>query len=462
MCIKNEIDICNWGKFQGFNYSKTRFFGCSGTTHTNIHERTKIIIESLSQGIIPEFFPAQMQINLTSICQRKKNYQGDCINCSFPLDDSVFIEPNRLIETLKIFAKYGGQSIFLSGGGEPGVYKHLDLLLRFLADDPLGQKLELTLNTNGAYVHRILHFLKHSESKSAKWKQRLQRIYSSNRGGRNVLSTISISWHDDKQGIEAVNLLASLRKDLGLYFVIRISSLVYSESQINIDNIKNFQKQKVGGEYFSMTTSVSQAKAIANLAAKYGADIICYKPAHINKKEIRQTVQNQAVYDYVVSQVEYQKCIAIKNNWDWDKCQNLNEFNIIFEQSDRLNRLKNNYKMAISVLEKHNLSYCIAPIAMIFLTPYGFALCCDTWDDGIGSSKTIISNTITTPSSYYKNALNYTLKNFHQLWPKNCVIGCGWTELNLNNKLSKELKFYNLNCEIKSNISSIFNSPSKN
>jgi hypothetical protein len=273
--------------------------------------------------------------------------------------------------------------------------------------------------------------------KGIEWRQRLKRIYSPQRGGREVLSIVSISWHDDDQGASGVKLLASLREELGLHLVIRVSSLVYGEQQ-DYPNT-NSPHEKVGGESFSISTNVSQAKNIRSLAIESGADIICFKPAHKNYVGIRQHTINQSVYNYIISEFEYQKSIARTYNWEWNSCKDLPDFEIIFELSERVNRLKNNYKQVIPILINHDV-FCIAPVAMLFLTSEGLAACCDTWDFGLGSHPLILLKEMSSPRLYYQRILYSMSNKFSEYWPNNCVIGCGWTELNLNNPLSMLFK----------------------
>src|ERR1017187_6172599 len=245
--------------------------GISGTIHTVTAERVRAITEMLSRGVLPTFYPAQMQVHLTSKCPEKISSMGDCSHCSFPNASDKHVDVDRLLSALGTFADHGGHSVFLSGGGEPGFYPHLEELLTFLAEDSRGQKLELTLNTNGQFVKKLASYVDAPGAQGELWRARLRSIYSGIRAGKEVLSTISVSWHEDSQATEALHVLLKMRRALRLYTVVRVSSLVYHDPA-------RFPCQaprsagEVGGSPFTMTTPVAQVQTIERLAAQAGAD----------------------------------------------------------------------------------------------------------------------------------------------------------------------------------------------
>ena len=124
----NKPNPPDWARQSVFRKFKEEVHGKFGTVHTFTTERVKKTLSDLSNGILPNYYPAQIQINPTSSCPRKRTPLGDCVNCSFPGDGGNIIEIDGLLSALENFADNGGHSVFLSGGGEPGAYPHLDQL----------------------------------------------------------------------------------------------------------------------------------------------------------------------------------------------------------------------------------------------------------------------------------------------------------------------------------------------
>jgi hypothetical protein len=321
-----------------FSQNKLNAQYSAGTIHTAAAERAKQIIETLSQNQLPSYYPAQIQVNLTSRCSRKHFPSGDCINCSFPSDNAQEVEIGKLLSTLKQFAIKGGRSVFLSGGGEPGSYSHLEDLLIFLSEDPDGQLLELTLNTHGTFIKRIVALSKHKGRDGKLWRSRLRVIYSGYKKDSQAMSMISISWHDDMQGSEALRLITQLRTELGLRLVIRVSSLIYHDPSDLMDKFVS-SKNEVGGSVFNMTSSTGQIEQIIRLAQFNGADTISFKPAHVSSAGFRFFVTNEPAYDFIKGKIDTQNLQAHINDWDWHACRQMKDFSIFFEESPRLNRL---------------------------------------------------------------------------------------------------------------------------
>ena len=229
-------------------------------------------------------------------------------------------------------------------------------------------------------------------------------------------------------------MLDEMRIKLGLYVVIRISSLVYSDPATS-SSLINTTGGNVGGLPFSMSTTVAQVEKIISFAKENGADLICFKPAHIHDGSSRTFVRNEPVYQYLEGRLSHQKATGENNGWSWEACRKLNEFSIMIERSPRLNRLKATYEQASTLLRRQRI-FCVAPLALLFLSPLGLAACCDTWDDGLGSPALILTRTMRSCQLHYLYTLYWMLTSIGNYWPNHCVLGCGWTELNLSNPLN--------------------------
>ena len=430
--ITSEPEI--WAREHILRKLRAEAQGISGTIHTVTAERVRAITEMLSRGVLPPFYPAQMQVHLTSKCTEKISPLGDCSNCSFPIVSDKHVDADRLLSALGTFADHGGRSVFLSGGGEPGYYPHIEALLTFLAEEPRGQKLELTLNTNGQFVKKLASYVDAPGREGELWRSRLRSIYSGTRGGEEALSMTSISWHEDSQATEALCMLREMRGALRLYTVIRVTSLVYYDPTC-VPRRVPMSAGEVGGTPFTMTSSVAQVQRIERLAAKAGADTISFKPAHIHNDRFRTCVTNQPVYEYVRNKLELQHNAAEGNNWYWASCNSREDCALMLENSPRLNRLKTSYQHAVDILLKQKL-VCLAPLVVLFLAPDGMAACCDTWGDGPGTPPIILTKTLIPPPLYYLCTLYWMLTAEQQYWPRNCVVGCGWTELNMRNPMN--------------------------
>jgi len=430
--ITSEPEV--WARENILRKLRAEAQGISGTIHTVTAERVKAITEMLSRGALPTFYPAQMQVHLTSKCPEKVSPLGDCSNCSFPNASDKHVNIDRLLSALAAFADHGGRSVFLSGGGEPGYYPYLKELLTFLAEDPRGQTLELTLNTNGRFLRKLADYTEAPGPEGELWRSRLRSIYSGTRGGKKVLSITSVSWHEDSQATEAVRMLSAMRSALRLYTVIRVSSLVYHDLACVAPQAGK-SAGKVGGTPFTMTTSVAQVQAIERLATQAGADIISFKPAHINNGRFRTCVVNDSVYKYLKDKLEAQQSVAEANSELWVSCNADEDSALILENSPRLNRLKSSYQHAVDILINQKL-VCLAPLVVLFLAPDGVAACCDTWGDGLGTPPVILTQTMLPPPVYYLHMLYWTLTSAKHYWPGHCVAGCGWTELNMRNPMN--------------------------
>jgi hypothetical protein len=74
---------------------------------------------------------------------------------------------------------------------------------------------------------------------------------------------------------------------------------------------------------------------------------------------------------------------------------------------------------------------------MMFLAPKGFAACCDTWDNGLGNTPPfLLTDKMQSPPIFYLSMLYWVITSINDYWPKHCILGCGWTELNLLNSLN--------------------------
>jgi hypothetical protein len=405
----------------------------TGTIHTLAAERVREILATLASRHLPCEYPAQLQINLNSYCSRKSLPRGDCINCAFPNNQPLHVGIARLIADLSQFVSGGGISVFLSGGGEPGDYQHLEELLIFLSEHALGRKLELTLNTNGAFIRRIAELALTPGDQGLAWRTRLRTIFSGQKNGSPVLSMISLSWHDDAQAQQALQLLSALRAELGLKTVIRVSSLVYSDPQVCIPQ-RDSRCGYVGGSVFDMTTAVEQVMRIMDLARDYGADTISFKAAHTNTDGVRVHVLNEPVYQYLKSRIDEQLYVAQMCDWNWEIWRDANKSDFVLELSPRLNRLSRFYQEALARVRSDGV-FCVAPLVMTFLSPRGIAACCNLWDDGLGTPPLILTGALDPPHLYYTRTLYSMLTWMAAIGSKYCVSGCGWTELNLANPL---------------------------
>jgi hypothetical protein len=150
---------------------------------------------------------------------------------------------------------------------------------------------------------------------------------------------------------------------------------------------------------------------------------------------MRKFVRNEPVYEYLENVFSEQLAAGTENNWSWTACKHRGGFGILMERSPRLNRLKASYEQATITLTKQRI-FCVAPLALLFLSPLGGATCCDTWEEGIGTPPFILTDTIHSCQIHYLFTLYWMLTSIGNYWPKHCVIGCGWTELNMMNPLN--------------------------
>ncbi len=409
-----------------------------GTIHTQTAERVEDIFTLLGHGQVPAGYPAQFQANLTEVCVRKFPGRGDCANCSFPLKAGLqkYVDWITLRGELEAFVDGGGKSIFLSGGGEPGEYENLPEFLAFLADDPRGQKLELTFNTNGTFCVALRKLADGADGDV--WRDRLRRIFSGERGGREVLSMVSLSWHEDQASAHALRVLSGLREDLGLKLAIRVSSLVYMDPALS-SNPLVVGKGTVGGRPFTMTTRPDQVDRVIELARENGADIISFKPAHtLSEAGTRVFVTNDPVYVKVLLLAQEQQNAADMLGWNWAECDGRPDFGLFFEESPRLNRLTTKWHEACRTFLTRVPPMCFAPLAVVFQGPRGMAACCDTWASGLGGAKPMITGwDMPQPPAFYLYNLFHMVTAIGEYAPRNCLPGCGWQELNLMNPIAK-------------------------
>jgi hypothetical protein len=331
----------------------------------------KNILAQLCKNTLPDVYPYQMQMDITRYCSNwnaNNKRLKDCALCCCPYKSSDFTPLHDLISLLSEFEKNGGHSFFVTGGGEPGEYPEWKELLAFLSDSSL----ELTLNTNGAFIK----IMKEAEPEV------LYRCFSQNKN----TTAISISVHDET-AYQAIRWLYELREKFNLNLFIRTSYLVHPD------------------------TTENEIHSFINMCRSSGADLITIKPLYRVVNGRRKYINNNNVFD-MMNNKTYIKQAGIS-------IQNIPKF------ARLSNKFANNYEKYETEMKK---TLCFSPLISLFLnTDRDWGMCCDTKEARMGSIQPeIFGNGMFSLYSYYKMALRGIVK----LDTSRCIIGCSTMEIN--------------------------------
>ena len=360
------------------------------------------ILKVLAQGKLPAVFPYQIQLDLTQFCpfwdviQRTGKGFKDCMNCAFPGKTRRQVEPTVLIKILKNFEAYGGKSVFVTGGGEPGVYAYWHELLAFLAGSGLG----LTMNTNGLFVKKLLK----------EDPEILRKVFSEAKDP----SVISVSAHGD-YAYALVAQLNELRQKLGLNIVIRTTYLVHPDTPVSelMDFLKNSQVS--------------------------GADMVSFKPEHVLRGTQRVFSTNEDAYGFIQDLLDRQTA----------KDQGLSDAGHPYDlliTAMRTNRLKASFEAVRDLYQQQAEAdrdpLCLGPLCNMYLnTELLMGMCCDTKDKGIGETPAeVFADSLFVmdrPQDYFLAAMMGMIK----LNPKHCIVGCGFMEPNFTYPVTFGLQF---------------------
>jgi hypothetical protein len=307
------------------------------------------IFSSLNNGILPSCFPYQLQIDLTRFCGKwfshkaKGNMPKDCQGCACPVKNDESIPYNLLERFLNVFQKYGGKSVYLTGGGEPGNYPRIRDFLHYFSN----LQLELQVNTNGTFID----YLNESET--------IEKIFSEKKGQ----PIINISIHDS-EAYKAITRLAELRSKERFYLTIRSTFMIHGDTAIR--EIENF--------------IISSANA--------GADIATVRPYYILKQGKRTYVKNKAAFEAVN---------RIINEWS----------GLIRIQAPKIDRLDGADSTEENQSETNMPLCVAPLIAIHCNTDTASGMCCDTKETGLAGTDTFfINNSIPeNPQEYYLSTL---------------------------------------------------------
>ncbi|MCH8618045.1 hypothetical protein [Undibacterium sp. TS12] len=348
--------------------------------HSEDMERTIGSMSELADGRLPTIYPYQLQVNLTDRCNLfYPNGPKDCVGCSFPIKNDISVPIDGLIKNISQFASFQGQSVLITGGGEPGMYASWKDLLQEVAK----RDLSLDVNTNGL-VSIVYEKLVRNDALGASL---LQKIYSRQR----KVSTMSFSVHE-QGAYTAIKRMNQIKRELDLNLRLRSTFLLHADT--TQDEIDRF---------------------IEN-SANSGSDVIHFKPFHVfdPNSEKRRFIKNIPAYEYVNalcsnSQIELQIGAL------------------------RLDRMHTDY---LSIEEKmisdrklnqfEDLAF--DPVFTIFLdTNLRPAFNCDTKAVGIGGVKErLIDNHLTTPKDYFLQAI----LGIVTADTNNHLVGDNFTEMN--------------------------------
>lgn len=359
----------------------------------NRNHAAEKILKRFSEGFFPSTMSYQIQLDLTAFCptwtriQRTGRGSKDCRHCSFPEKSNIHMNMNVLIDLLRYFEGHGGRSVFVTGEGEPGAYKHWHDVLTFLAESTLG----LTLNTNGLFVNRLELEQRRGNSEI------LRRVFSKEKDP----AIISISIHDEA-GYAAAKKLDSLKKELGLNVIIRNTFLVHAD------------------------TTPEELLIFIEKSEESGADIAVFKPEHILRKGERIFNINQQAFNIIKDLVTKQENIN-KGYTEYG-----HKYNIII-QAMRLNRLSESFEnvrtTVKNLIEEGNDPLCLAPLCNFYVnSEFFWGMCCDTKDTGIGN----------TPAEVFGKGIPQNIEDYYieAMWgiiklnPRHCITGCGFMEPN--------------------------------
>lgn len=333
------------------------------------------ILNSLSRGILPEQFPFQLQLDLTVQCNYwdKNPKPEDCIGCSYPNKEAKEADIRSVLDLLMKFEAQGGESVLITGGGEPGMYRQLDKVLEFFA----GSELSIGMNTNGLVADRLE---KSDESV-------LKRVF----GKKNPsIISVSIHDHDSYKGLDKLN---TIRKKLGLNLLLRATFLVHDH------------------------TTVADIEQFIEMSQNCGADMAVVKPYHVFRNGYRRFEHNQQVYEYL-KQLTSSKDKKFKIETGVMRLDRIsNEFTK--EEEKMQNLVEKDPEKFI------NLAPLLAIYSNVELKP---AMNCDAKDFGVGgTSPDFLADQIPrTPQDYFIKALCGIV----MCKERNYILGDNFTEIN--------------------------------
>jgi len=368
----------------------------------NRNHAAKNILQVLARGQLPVVFPYQIQLDLTQFCpfwdviQRTGKGFKDCIHCAFPSKTRRQVDPAILTKILKNFEAHGGKSIFVTGGGEPGVYESWHEFFSFLA----GSRLGLTMNTNGLFVKKLF-----KEDPDI-----LRKVFSEEKDP----SVISISIHGD-YAYKLVTQLNDMRQKLGLNIVIRNTYLVHPDTPIS--ELTEFLEKSQGS----------------------GADMVSFKPEHVLKGDQRVFSTNEVAYRFIQNLL-YQQAAKDKGMLEL-----AHPYDLVITAM-RPNRLKNDFESVRTIYQRQvdtdHDPLCFGPLCNLYLnTELLLGMCCDTKDKGIGGTPAeVFADSLFVqdkPQDYFLAAMLGMIK----LNPKHCIVGCGFMEPNFTYPMTLGLKY---------------------
>ncbi len=219
----------------------------------------------------------------------------DCLNCSFPnLDTSKELTLNDFITIVNRYKDWGGQHLFLTGGGEPS--EHHDFIDMLLAAKRSG--LSVDFNTWGIALTKLL-----SQS-----DEELHQLFPT----QNT-SFISVSIHSfDEDVFKWIKGFNSRAIQLDLSARIRTSFLIHR------------------------TTTPSDIDQFLRLSQESGARFACIKPAY--------EMGNERKFPINLTAYEYSR--KIQKTW------NDGNMTLSFPRLDRLNApVSNTFPLCLAPLE---------------------------------------------------------------------------------------------------------------
>lgn len=333
-------------------------------------------------GNYPTIFPSQLQLDLTRFCTYKvlanrykfgvtnKLPPADCLNCSFPQENIEQEMPLKLYtDILNRYSNFGGKSLFLTGGGEPGEHSDFIKALKTAAE----LSLDFSFNTWGAALFKL----------NALSLEELCCLYGKISKTQESYF-ISVSIHDLQNKV-VFNALSKLNDKFYKHTLdvkLRTSLLVQDK------------------------TDKGQIEDFILKSKNAGVSTIVFKPVHyfneLNGR--REFVKNFSAYE----QIENLKVVYSENDF------------II--QSLRSDRLTSN--------PSFNYRQCFAPIDKIYVNVFGqCAMCCDTKDEVQGNKTPaiILDSFPATPEEYY----GAVLEKYNKFPSKKfCIAGCNMHEFN--------------------------------
>jgi MoaA/NifB/PqqE/SkfB family radical SAM enzyme len=353
------------------------------TTKTDFSQTMKIVNDLFFEAKnYPDIFPSQLQLDLTRFCSYKllvnryhlgltaKRPPLDCLNCSFPqekIDQEMSLE--TYADILNKYSRFGGKSVFLTGGGEPG--EHSDFVKALQAAAAL--KLDFSFNTWGAALFKL----------NSLSLEELNCLYGETSKTKESYF-ISISMHDlnNKAIFKAISKLNEKFYKSTLDVKLRASLLIQAK------------------------TDKAEIEDFILKSKNAGVHIAVFKPAYYfnSLKQQREFVRNFSVSAHIEN------------------------FKIIYSTKDFVIQALR----ADRLLGQNSFDYkrCFAPLDKIYVNVFGqCVMCCDTKDEVQGNKvPAIISNCFPeTPEEYYSKVLAAANKFPNK---KFCIAGCNMHEFN--------------------------------